>query len=804
VHFLNHQPYQSVTKDGEALKAIAELAILSLIFTVATIVMKFFIRLVFTIVLLSTGFTVRAQDLLKANNLSQISIDRLTDADILKYQQQLAASGITQQQAEQIAISKGMPQTEINKLRDRLSKLTASSGTANGDTSRNASTTVTRQAAPADFKTYTAAPSKEFGAQLFTTPSLSFEPNLRIATPLNYVLGPDDELLVVVFGYQEATYRLQVSPEGSVVIPQVGVMQLSGLSIEEATKRIKDKLAATRYVTLKSGQSSLTVSLSKIRNIHVTVLGANKPGNYTVSSLTTLYNLLYLCGGPDSKIGSYREIEVIRNNKTHIKADLYDFLLKGDLSANILLKENDVVNIHIYKSRVNINGEVMRPGTYEALAGESLEDIIRFAGGFTERAYTASVKINQLTEKGHSLRDIAKAGFKTYYVQKADDITVDAVLDKYENRVTINGAVYRPGQYELTQGLTLKALLTKTDGLKEDAFLQRGVIVRTNDDLVTKENIPFDLRAILNGTAADITLKKEDVITISSITEFRDVLQLSIAGEVRKPGIYEFNGKQTLKGLLFQAGGVTASGTLYKIEIARRISNASNRISDTIAQVIELNADADFTLTGNDYALQPFDRITVRRNPAFVIQKQVAISGEVVYPGNYTLETKKDRISDLIKKAGGFTSTAFAEGVYLIRNNNTVNDLQTTKKEVVQNVQKSIKDSSSSVIQSVTNATTRIAINAEEVLQKPGSASDLILEEGDEIHVMKFESLVKMSGEVFKPTKTDFVNGEGIKYYIGKAGGFTDNARRSKTYVIYANSAIGRTRHFLFSDLILH
>ena len=421
----------------------------------------------------SLFFSVNGQDLLKSGDLSAVKVDQLSDADITKLQQQLKSSGLTVSQAEQMAAAKGMPQTEIIKLRERLSHTETANRAAPA-----ASVSDAKEPVLNEYKTVektTPGKVSVFGSQLFTTASLSFEPNLRIATPMDYVLGPDDELLLNIYGVQEASFHLQVQPEGAVTIPQVGQIHVSGLSLEDAITQIKNKLEATVYHSIKTGATHLSVTLGKIKSIRVTILGASKPGLYTVSSLTTLFNALYLAGGPENSIGSYREITLVRNGKVNRKIDLYEFLMMGYVKDNVLLKEGDVINIPVYKKRVTITGQVKRPGTYEMLDNENTEQLIHCAGGFTEQAYTASIKVTSLTSTQRKVKDLMNAEYTSYIPQKGDEFLVSGILDKYENRVQIKGAVYREGQYELTPGLTIKGLIKKSDGLKPDAFPQRGL-----------------------------------------------------------------------------------------------------------------------------------------------------------------------------------------------------------------------------------------------------------------------------------------------------------------------------------------
>jgi protein involved in polysaccharide export with SLBB domain len=657
--------------------------------------------------------SVHAQDLLKAADLSTVKVDNLSDADIMKFKTQMDAAGISMSNAEQQAIAKGMPASEAAKLRDRVSRLSFASGQKN-DPSLD-SQNVNRRAEKSSYKTVDQLPvSNVFGASFFTTSSLSFEPNLRIATPANYVLGPDDELVLNISGYQEANLRLKVQPEGTVNIPQVGLISVSGLTIDEATRRLKEKMSRAAYPNMSSGLTKLTVTLGNIRSIRITIIGAAKPANYTVSSLTTVFNSLYLCGGPGA-INSYREIELRRGNKVIQKIDLYQLLTRGDESGNVLLKENDVINFPI--------------------------------------------------------------------------------LERFQNSVSITGAVNRPGQFELTSGLTISGLIKKADGVREDVFLQRAILTRTYEDK-HKGSIAFNISEVLNGGAADMPLYKGDEISVAAISDFINNYSVLIEGEVRKPGSFPYKEHLSLKDVLFAAGNFTDAAATYRIEISRRINaDGAPTPSDSIAQVLNIETDKDLTQNGNNFILKPFDIIQVRKKPGYVEQQKVIISGEILYPGTYILQNKGERISSLLKRAGGLTPYAYPEGVFLIRNTKLSAFQQSDKIEKVQLLQKDINDTSSSAVEGVAKTNVKIPINIQAVLTQPGSHEDYVLEENDIVEISKLDPLVKITGEVFFATKTNFIPGMPLTYYLNKAGGTTENARRSKAYVLYPNGQVGKTHN---------
>jgi len=712
----------------------------------------------------------------------------VTDEETIKYEQQM--KNMTAEQMDELLSQKGLQQSEIDQIKTRVN------GSKAGNPNEPVKV-VPRELPENDFRTFKKKSDPQiFGSSFFTTPSLAFEPNLRIATPVNYILGPDDELQISISGYQEANFKVQVQPEGSIIIPQVGVINVAGLTIDEATKRIRSRMIQSAYPNLSNGSTRLSISLGKIRSIHITIIGASKPGNYTVSSLTTVFNSLYLCGGPDS-INSYREIELIRNNRVYRKIDLYQFLTKGDLSGNVLLKEGDVVNFPVYKKRVQVKGQVKRQGIFEMLEGESLEKLLFFAGDFTDKAYKSGVRIKQNTETERKIKDISKAQFSIFQLTNGDEIIVDEIPQRLENGVSISGAIYRPGQFELTPGLTLSALIKKSGGLQDDAFLPRGILSRTNENR-TKESISFQLNEVLTGKH-DIALQKWDSIQIASVTNFMDEYYITVEGEVRKPNTYPFRKNLSLKDVLFLAGGLTDAGSAYNIEVGRRLTkDVFGYIADSIAKVYTINTEKNLDFNDSSFILMPFDIITIRRSPGYKEQKRVTISGEVVYPGAYTITSKTDRISDLLKRAGGLTPSAYLGGVSLVRSLNSSIVTDTIRKERITLMQRSIKDAGSKVIEDSKSTNVKIAIDTRRVLNEPGSNEDYILEEGDVIEVSKIDPLVKISGEVLLVSKTNYEHGRSLKYYLRRAGGTTANARLSRAYIVYANGELDKTNSSFF------
>ncbi len=769
------------------------------------------LKLIFlsALLLISTQ-TLHAQDLLKGKDLSQVRVDQLSDADIAKLNAQLGSSGMTIDQAEQMALAKGMSATEFAKLKQRLAtmgdkgqgvgKLKVNTNTDEGVRGNNSTDTLNK----GNYTDKTPKPLINpliFGSELYTSASPSFEPNLKIATPVNYIVGPDDQLQVSVFGVQEYTGDLVVSPEGAISVPNVGLVRVAGMTIEAVTQKLRNIMGGSVYSSLRSGGSKLSVTIGKIRSIKVTVIGSTHPSNYTLSSLATVYNALYVAGGP-SEFGSFRQIELVRNNKVIDTIDLYQLLLHGDQSSNIGLKDNDIIRIPAYQNRVEIQGQVKRPGIFEVLPGETFSDILAYASGFTDTAYRASVKVYQRNDKERKVADLAASEYKTYHPQSGDVIVASKILNRFENRVRISGAVFRPDVYALQPGLKVADLIRKADGLKEDAFTSRGQIIRLQEDL-TREIISFDIRkALANDPANNPLLQREDEVLISSVLDLRDSLKVTVQGEIRLPGQYDFVDKLTLKDLILQAGGFT-DAAFKNIEIARLIRRDSLGATDNRASTIintEINGDEGLRSYNVNIPLQPFDVITIRRKAGYTLPESVTVSGQVQYPGPYALSKRNERVSDILARAGGYTPDAYPEGAFLKRYKT---DAEKQKaQEVVKKLQKNIKDTlaakDNAITEDITRQYDKIPLDLLAIQKSPGSIEDLVVRSNDELYIPKFDGQVKISGAVLLATQVPYQQSNNLKDYINEAGGFSGDAWRKKAYVVYANGKAATTTHFLF------
>ncbi|WP_214228842.1 SLBB domain-containing protein [Pedobacter sp. B4-66] len=781
-------------------------------------------------------------------NYADVKVDDLTDTQIRQLIKKAESIGYNDAQLEQMAAAQGMNATEIQKLRLRVEKIRKqdgdqgnekSDGNGSGrnqqngneldrsrgydrqnlrDTTKNAKNTglngdlKDKKALEEETnlemqKLFEGLKPKIFGEDLFKNENLTFEPNLRMATPKSYVIGPDDELLVDLSGDNEVNYKLKVSPDGTIRLQYVGLISVGGLTIEQATSKIRSSMAGT-YPSLKSGRTSVAITLGNIRSIKVTVIGeVVKPGSYTVPSLFTVFNALYESGGPNRN-GSFRKIQVVRNNKVVSTIDVYDFLLNGIQQNNIRLQDQDVINVPVYQTRVEMAGEVKRPALYEALNTESLEDMVRFAGGFSNDAYTAQIKVLQKTNKERKITDVQADDYNKYNPLNGDKYVVEAILDRFENRVEIAGAVFRPGQFELDDNLTLKQLIAKADGLKEDAFLNRGYISRLNADN-SLSLLSFDVAKVLAGTEADVKLQREDKVTISSIFDLREEYKVTIQGEVRQPGTFEFGDNMNLEALIQMAGGFKEGATPNRIEISRRIKNSdATSASAQTAEVFTVNVDQNLKIQEKDFTLKPFDIVSIRSSESYQVQRQIKVEGEVLYPGTYTITKKDERISDIIKRAGGLSPLAYVEGASLKRTGGAearaADSLERRKeeKEKLMNLQRlkqsGAKDTTTIEKDLQVLRSDLVGIDLVRILKKPLSRNDLIVEDGDVIRVPKELQTVRVTGEVLKPNSIVFIKGRSFKGYVDGAGGYSYNAYKRGAYIVYSNGSVAAAKKFLF------
>jgi protein involved in polysaccharide export with SLBB domain len=719
------------------------------------------------------------------NDLSQLKASQISDAQLQQYIAQAKERGLTIEQAQTELLQRGFPEAEIEELKIRISQLTSTdvkteANTVVQDTKRKLPQT--SQTNPLLFEV--AKPSKVFGTELFANTNLTFEPDLRMATPKNYVIGPDDELLLNIYGTNMSQQTLKVSPDGTVNVKYAGVVHVSGLTIEGATSLLKSRLVKY-YPALNSGQTKLQLALGNIRSIRVILIGAiNRPGTYTLPSLANLFNALYVSGGP-AENGSFRNIELIRNNKVIQVADLYDFLLEGDLSANVHLEDNDVIRVPFAKNMITLNGQLNRPGIFELKENETLSDVISFAGGFKSKAFKGRITGSRYSDFDKRVIDVSGDSLQMFNPKNGDEYFIDSVVNRYQNRVIVSGAVFKPGAYAVTDGMSLKQLIDKAQGLKEDVYTGRALVVRTGDDL-TKQYIAVELKPIAEGKEDGLLLKREDSVHIASIFDLKDTATIVINGAVRKPGTYRYEEGLSLRSMILKAQGFADNATGQGIEISRRKRDVEvNKAGSNIVELITVNGNKDLSGSATDVPLKPFDIITVKEDPYYKKQISVKVTGEVLMPAVYTLQSREERLSSLIQRAGGLLYTANINGAKLIRRKKAIVDTSEVKRLL-----KSVaKDSTSNAAESVAKTTTDVAINLSYILSHPGSADDITLEEGDELIIPRINNTVTVNGEVFKPVEVMYEKRKGINDYLSDAGGVTQSGKKGRAFVIYPNGS---------------
>ncbi|MDN3669266.1 SLBB domain-containing protein [Echinicola jeungdonensis] len=785
-------------------------------------------------------------------DVSTIKVDELSDAQLRTLLDRAANSGISKSELVEMARAKGMSNVELEKLMERIDKLEASSTTMKSgavpskreprqqmNLNEILDGVLTNQEEIEERKDL----QLYFGLDLFYQKErkLTFEPSLNIATPESYVLGPGDLVYVDVYGASENYYESTVTSEGKIILAHIGPISVSGLSISEASKVIKTRLS--QFYAEMNGPDPNTfmeVSLGNIRSIKVHLVGELRlPGTFTLSAFSTVFNALYAAGGPNVN-GTMRNIKVIRNNKQVATVDAYDFLVNGKANMGFQLQDQDVVLVEPYQGRVKLEGAVKRPLIFEVKEGETFEDVLNYAGGFSDNAFKEKVSVIRYTDKEKAVSDVFNGQFGIFTVKGGDQYKVGTVLNRYKNRVQIKGAVFREGNYALTDGLSLSKLIEKAEGLKGDAYLERASIVRTREDLSTSV-IQVDLKNVISGES-DVQLKPDDIVKIASIYDLKDEYYLKISGEVREPGIYSYSADMTVEDLILNAGGLKESASIDDIEIARRVRDQGN---GETAKLVSAHVSNDLSLNGESETLRPFDNVIVRRKPNFAMERIVKVEGQVKAPGEFALKGAEERISEVIRRAGGLTGYAYPKGATLIRRTeyyNTEsekarrqknmqqllerleneaadpseaqadlkkrlaqetgglaaeqqkNDLITkTKKETLQDISQEEQQTAIKI-----EETEAIAIDLEAILEQPGSKYDLILEEGDIISVPKQLQTVRLRGDVIYPTTVRYENKRSLKYYIDRAGGFDNRAKRRKTYVVYANGEVARTKSFLF------
>lgn len=798
------------------------------------------------------------------SDIQNIKVDNLSDAQVEQLIRRAESQGLNEQQMLNMAAERGMPPGEVAKLRQRINALKSG---GSGIQQQQQATRPGQMRQVQGMRTqddifdslrksdpyYDLSPTQKkiFGYKLFHNRNLNFNPSLNVPTPQGYMVGPGDQLLIDVYGASQQSYDVTVNPDGRIFIPNVGPIQVGGSTIAAATSRIKTAL--TRIYSGLGGSNPNTfmdVRLGNIRTVSVSLVGElTRPGTYTLPSFASPFNALFAAGGPNEN-GSFRHIQIYRDSKLLKEIDIYEFLVKGDFTSPINLQDNDVIIVPPVRARVEVQGPVRREGLFEVKPGETVENLIQFAGGFSSQAYKERLTVTRKTGEEMRVEDVDAANFSAFYPQDGDTYRVGEILNRFENRVQVTGALMRPGTFALSTGMGVRDLVERAQGLREDAFVNRATLYRTKGDF-SLEILPVDIKAILNGEATDIPLRREDVLNIPSIYDLREEYYIKISGEVNRPGAFAYGENMTVADLVLKAGGFKESATSSKVEIARRVKDD---ISGKLAEIIILDIDRDLRVKGPHAMepLQPFDHVMIRRSPGFQREQLVRVEGEAFYPGEFAIAHADERISDLIIRAGGLNPYAYPKGATLIRRNEfykepsedeikaeTLTKVKTNisrdsldrtesdkilaaridrkiaESKEIDKESRNLVDADDFRQQSIMDLgetadglgeieikdTELIGINLASIMNNPHGSEDLILREGDVISIPRELQTVRMRGEVLYPTSARYRNNTGFKNYISRAGGFTERSRRSRSYVIYANGDVQRTKRIFFVNV---
>ena len=736
----------------------------------------------------------------------------MTDGQVIEYVQQALQQGKDQQTIAMELLSKGASQEQLLRLKSQYSGSSSQAGAGGAvqDTGTRARKTTVANATDGEaalegantdemketmkkrqeLKVSTASENDVFGRNIFNIDKLTFQPNLNMATPENYRLGPGDEVIVDVWGASQNTMRLEISPDGYVNITNLGPVYLNNMTIKDARQLLKQELGKI----YADSANNIQVTLGNIRTIQVNVMGeVRAPGTYALSSLSTVFHALYASGGV-SDIGSLRNVQVARGGKTIARLDVYEYIMKGQIQDDIRLQDGDVVIVPTYDELVKITGKVKRPMFYEMKNGESAATLLKCAGGFSSDAYKKSIRVLRKDGKEFSVKTVNDIDYSAFKLIDGDVVTVDSILNRFNNRLEVKGAVYHPGVFELSGSLnTVRQLVEKADGLLGDAFTGRAVLYRERENL-TKEVLPVDIEGILKGTSPDIALQKNDILYIPSIHDLQDMGKVTISGEVNKPGSYTYADHMSLEDLVITAGGLKESASLVRVDVSRRIRDPKGTTEpDMIGQNFSFGLKDGFVVDGEaGFELQPYDQVFVRRSPSYNEQVSVTVDGEVLYRGEYTLSTKSERLSSLIQRAGGVSRYAYVRGAKLRR---VANEEELRRMEdVVKMVRREIGETLATSLGLKVDSTFTVGIDLEAALANPGGDADLVLREGDVLTVPEYNNTVKVNGAVMMPNTVSYAKGKSVKYYLNQAGGYSANAKKSQKFIIYMNGQVAEVK----------
>lgn len=730
------------------------------------------------------------------------ALAQMTDEAVISYVNQAMAAGKSQADIAKSLAARGVTREQAERIKQRLESDKAADNEATKtagaqEYQRRESDPIMEEDQNSDdiIAEAETADSTVFGRNIFTSRNLTFAPSMNLPTPVNYILGPGDEVIIDIWGTNQATIRSTISQDGTISIPDLGLISLNGMSIKQAESYMKRKLGQIYAVDGENAKSEIKLSLGNIRTIQVNMMGeVANPGTYYLSSLSNLYHALHRAGGV-SDLGSLRDVQLIRGGKVISHVDIYDFILNGKIKEDLILEEGDVINVPAYEIIVDITGNVKRPMSYELKAGQTLADLIEYAAGFAGDAYTKNVNIVRMDGSEYQVLTVNEPEYASFRLQEGDVVTVGAMLDRFKNKIEVKGAVYRPGIYQLGNDITtVKQLVEKAEGLKGDAFTNRALITREREDL-TLEMVPVNIGAIMDGSAADVELFKNDVLYIPSIHDLNDMGTITVDGQVARPGTFVYAENTTLEDALIFAGGLLESASTVKIDINRRIKNPdSMEQTDSIAKFYTVTFKDGYALDGEaGFVLEPYDQIVVRRSPGYSAQETVTIYGEAIFPGKYVLTHKQERLSDLVKKAGGLNSWAYVKGARLLRYLTPEEEL---RQNTINNLSKTTSDSLSVNVEDDFYGRVNVAINLEAALANPGSDADVVLRAGDYLIVPEYNNTVSIAGNVMYPNIVTYEKGMSVRQYVQLAGGYGYRSKKSKSYIIYMNGNVARARGY--------
>lgn len=733
---------------------------------------------------------------------------QMSDSQVIEYVKTEAAKGTSQQMIATELLKRGATQDQLLRIKSQVNQQNQNTSNINTPTNRP---TLRKDVTSETYTLRNDSIARQleyqreygllednkpviFGKNIFNQKNLSFLPNMNIPTPEDYKLGPGDEIVIDIWGASQASLQQIISPEGSIVVDRLGPVYLNGMTIREANSYIQQKFSSVYSgIGNEGGSSQIKLTLGQIRTIQINILGeVAVPGTYALSSLSSVFHALYNAGGIND-IGSLRSIQLYRKGKLIKTIDIYQYLLNGNASGETRLMDGDIIMVPPYISLVEIVGKIKRPMFYEMTVTETLSDLIKYSGGFTGDAYKDKIDITRKTGKYDKAYTVSSKDFENFILDDKDSIFVSAGLNQFDNRVEIKGAVFRPGYYEVGEQIkTIKNLIEKAGGIKENAFLNRAILTRERADL-TRETVPINLKNLLEGRTADINLKKNDMLLVASDSVLVELGSFTIYGDVQVPGEYDYAEGTSIEDLIIKAGGLLKSASLAKVDVSRRIVDPlSIESPNVIADIYTFNIKNGLVVDGPpDFVLNPYDQVYVRRSPGYIEQRNIEIAGEVLFPGKYALKEKTERLSDIVKRAGNLTPHAFSAGARLLREK-TIMEM-TEERKAMQALSKGLKDSISTDLLNI-NPYYSVGIELDKAIANPQSEYDLVLREGDQLIVPEYDNTVKINGSVMYPNTVLYKKGQKVSYYINQAGGYSDLAEKKRAYIVYMNGTVAKVK----------